>query len=579
MIQWSQIDLKNRTSGAYKTTCPACSESRKKKKDPCLSVNIDKGVARCWNCDDISIRDWKEKVEPEYKAPPQEWRNYTALSDNLVKWFADRGISQKTLIECKITEERHYQPAKQKEVNNVVFNYFEGTKLVNKKYRSADKCFTQIAGAKKIFYGLNDVIADESCYIVEGEIDKLSFWEIGISNCISVPNGAKDLNSYFETCEQYIKDIKIFYIAVDMDDPGRELEQNLVKRLGKYRCKRIHFKNKDANDDLKESRLELEESLKRITDYPVDGTFTAKDVKEGIYSLYVNGLSRPMAPANPTFAQFNESFKILKGQLTVVTGIPSHGKSNWLEWYCLNLINDLDLKMSLYSPEHFPMELHHSILAEKVIGKPFYGNTSECSKMTEQDLQDYIEWSSDRVYLTCPEKAIIPDWDWVFDRFNEQLFRYGIDVFVIDAFNKVKMKGGGTLYEINEVLGRLTLFAQMHNIHIFLIAHPTKMRKKEDGKFDVPTLYDVKGSGDFYDQTHNGLTVYRHFDDNWTEVIPQKLKFKHQGKVLERTAFKYCISNGRYYSMIEQPSYKSIIKKHEINYQPEILEYGDDPPF
>ena len=160
------------------------------------------------------------------------------------------------------------------------------------------------------------------------------------------------------------------------------------------------------------------------------------------------------------------------GQLTTVTGIPSHGKSNFIEDYVLSLAKD-GYSASFFSPEHFPMKLHHGALAQKVIGKQFLGD----SKMTKDELQSYIDWSSDKIYLTYPEKGESIKWEWLLNKFKEQLFRYGIDIFVIDAFNKVKRNNPDSLGEINDVLSELCLFAQAYNVHIFLIAHPTKMRK------------------------------------------------------------------------------------------------------
>ena len=43
------IELK-KSSGQVKTKCPKCSHDRKKKSDPCLSVNIDEGIWNCHNC-------------------------------------------------------------------------------------------------------------------------------------------------------------------------------------------------------------------------------------------------------------------------------------------------------------------------------------------------------------------------------------------------------------------------------------------------------------------------------------------------------------------------------------------------
>ncbi len=550
MIDWKEIDIPTGKKTEVQTICPACSHNRKKSKDKCLSVNVAKGVAKCHHCEEFSIREVIERKE--YKAPPQEWQNFTNLSEAMVKWFKCRGISQSTLIECKITEEVYYQPSKQSECNNIVFNYFEGERLLNKKFRSADKRFTQCKDAKKVFYGLNDIIGEKEVYIVEGEMDKLAMWEVGIKNCISVPNGANDLNDVIENCENYVKDLDKVYICVDMDEPGLKLEKEIVKRFGKWRCERVEFIGKDANDDLISDRLQLEQTIKNSKPYPVDGTFTANDISDEIDDLYIHGMDETLKPKGEDFKKFNEIFSILLGQLTVVTGIPSHGKSNWMEWYLLNLISDNDLKASFYSPEHLPMKLHHSQLAEKVIGKPFRSDYNGFNRMTMDEVNEYKRWSSERVYITNPEKGEMINWDWLIEKFKEQIFRFGVDIFVIDAFNKVKRNSPSDLAEIGEILGRLTLFVQAYNVHIFLIAHPTKMKKNDDGAYEIPSLYDVKGSGDFRDQAHNGLCIYRYFDENndlgkaHTIAMNIKTKFKHQGEIGASVPFSFETANGRY---------------------------------
>lgn len=560
LIQWSEIDLKNKTSGAIKALCPKCSHTRKKKNDPCLSVNIDKGMAKCWNCEAISIRDIQEKKT--YNTPPQNWQNYTSLSKQFVDFFQSRGISQKTIIENRITQETSFIPNEGSKVLCIAFNYFEGGKLLNKKFRSLKKGFMQVKDAKKVFYGLNDIVGCDEVYIVEGEMDKLAMYEHGIKNCISVPNGANDLNDIFQTCENYLKDIKKFFIAVDMDEPGEKLEKELIKRLGKHRCERIQFSGKDANEDL--VNLKIEAALKNPKPYPVEGTFTANDVAEEINNLWENGFEKPLKPKGQQWRELNKIFSTLLGQLTVVTGIPTHGKSNFIEDYLINLANDNDLKLSFYSPEHLPMEMHHAQLIEKYTGKPFFNSTLEVEKVKKSEIEAYKNWSAKSLFLTVPEKGVTADWDWLIETFKQQIFRFGIDVFCIDAFNKVRKKNSDSLGELSEILSRLTLFCQQYNVSIFLVAHPTKMQKDESGvRFKIPTLYDVKGSGDFYDQTHNGLTIYRYFENEANEfvgtiAIPMKLKFKHQGKVGEQARFNFNPNNGRYYSFGTMPNNEMI---------------------
>ena len=554
MIEWKDIDFKGKTKGQVKLICPACSETRKNKRDTALSIDIDKGVGKCHYCQEVTVRDFKNKVESKtFDLPLPNWANYTNLSDKIVNFFKARAISQRTLIECKVTEEEYYQPAKSAKVNNIVFNYFEGSVLINKKYRSADKKFTQSKNTKNIFYGINDVIGEKECYIVEGEMDKLALWEAGKKNCISVPNGANDNDDVWKTCEQYLSTIEKFYICTDMDEKGVEIAEKIAQRLGRYRCERVTFKNKDANDDLIESLFTLEESLNNSKRYPVSGTFKVEDLEADIYKLYDSGLPETIYPKGSWFDGMKDMFSVMRGHLVTVTGIPSHGKSNFTDWYVLNLLEDYNMKASWFSPEHHPLELHQSNLMQKFYGKPFFNSIEGVDRITRPEIDRYKKWANEKVYLTAPEQNESPTWDWLFDKFKEQIYGYGIDVFVIDAFNKVLFdKTGENRHLISEVLTKLTSFAQQNNVIIFLVAHPTKMKKKDDGMYEVPNLYDVSGSADFRNQTHDGFCIYRVFEDEQnaseTKFINLKTKFSFQGEIGASKGFNYHVPSGRYYA-------------------------------
>jgi len=555
-INWDEIPT-TKIKGITKTICPKCSHDRKKKKDPCLYVNLDSGVAKCFNCETLGFKDSQQTTQDKpYDLPKQDWRNYTALSDNIVKWFKDvRGISQSTLINCGITEEKYYQPAIAKEVSNIVFNYFERETLVNKKYRSGGKHFTQSKGTKNIFYGINDIIGCENVYIVEGELDKLAMYEAGFKNCISVPNGANDNDDVWENSKQYLTDVKKFYIATDMDEKGQALSEKIAQRLGRYRCARIEFNGKDANDDLLSGLEVLKTSLNNFTKYPVTGTFTVKDLKQGIYDLYDNGLPETIKPTGEWFSELNNIFSVMRGHLVTGTGIPSHGKSNFTDWYVMNLCNDYDMKASWFSPEHNPMRLHHSNFIQKYFGQPFFSSSNGVPRITREQIDVYEQWANEKIYLTAPDQNEKPTWSWLLDKFKEQMFNYGIDIFVIDAFNKVLFNENGNRYEqINTVLTELTTFAQMHNVIIFLVAHPTKGKKQDNGIYPAPTLYDVAGSADFRNQTHDGFCIYRHFDaenpeNDQTEFVNLKTKYSFQGTIGQSARFTYDMPSSRYFPL------------------------------
>jgi twinkle protein len=313
MIKWNDIQIKTSRTGSngwIRANCPSCSQDKNR---TCLAVNQNKGLAKCHRCGEVGFKDSteKRKVEEVIITPPQNWENHTKLNDNTVKYFSSRGISQRTLQDCKITEEEYYQPMAKAKVNNIVFNYFEGKTLVNKKFRSAKKDFTQLANAKKVFYGINDIKNQTECIIVEGEFDKLAMWEAGFENCISVPNGANDLNDIFQNCEEQLKPIKKFILAVDNDVAGQKLEKALIQRLGKYKCSRIEFKyGKDANDELIKGVFKLQKAVENVIEYPVEGVYKFSDFSDELTTLYDNGEDETIKPKGFSWDQFNNMFSI-----------------------------------------------------------------------------------------------------------------------------------------------------------------------------------------------------------------------------------------------------------------------------
>jgi twinkle protein len=561
-IEWDKLDLKGKSSGKMKIKCPECSHTRTNKADRSLSVDVSNGFGKCHYCNALTFRDTvKKETERKYVLPVQSWSNYTKLSDRLVKYCESRKIQQFTLNELNITEEVHYQPAEKKDVSNIVFNYFEGETLVNKKYRSGSKGFTQSKDGKPILYNINSAIGQDELYIVEGEFDVCALVQSGFKNVVSVPNGANDNDQYWINSEAYLKDVKKFYIGTDNDQKGNDLAEKMVQRLGRYRCERINWTGKDANEDLISGVID--KSILNRTVYPVSGTFTAADLQDKLLDLYDSGLPPTIEISNPHFARFNKIYKSMFGQLTVGTGIPSHGKSNFTEWLVLNYLIENDFKASFFSPEHMPMELHQSTFIEKMTGKNYFFDVDNTPRVDREEIYQYVDWAKEKLYLTSPEQGKFATWDWIFERFTEQIFVYGINIFVIDAYNKVEHTGGGsTIEKINTVLSRLTQFAQINNVLIILVVHPTKMQK-ENGVYVSPTLYDCSGSADFRNQTHCGFSVYRYFADENNDghmvFTNLKTKYKFQGEIGGQVEFSYHGPSGRYYDKFQRPQTESFL--------------------
>ena len=132
--------------------------------------------------------------------------------------------------------------------------------------------------------------------------------------------------------------------------------------------------------------------------------------------------------------------------------------------------------------------------------------------------------------------------------------------------------------------GLIINFNQQTGVHTFLVAHPTKMLKKENSvNFYVPNLYNISGSAHFFNITQNGFTVYRNYETNQTEVHIQKVKWEHLGKIGECT-YIYNEDNARFIGAGIEPK-NSWLAKKEINntvkpninfYEPITTESGDD---
>jgi twinkle protein len=565
-----EYSIEYKKSGENSQVCPVCSDDRKPehRKLKCFSYNAEKEAGNCNHCGRKFVKKGAAMTKPEkieYKKPT--WKNSTNLSEKAVKWFEDRGIKQEVLTEMKISEGPEWMPQTQKETNTVQFNYFRDGELINIKYRDGAKNFKMVQGAELIFYNLDAIKGQNEIIIVEGEIDCLSFIQAGIKNVISVPNGAtlsRQNLSYFENCLDYFPNGIKVYLALDNDAPGIALRDELARRIGTENCLKVNFIDcKDANESLvKHGPQSLIKSLSDAKEYPIEGIFTSADIDSEIMQMYHNGMPKGIGVDIP---EFDNLLSFHLGYLTTITGIPSHGKSEILDFLMTKLNLNGGWKFGLYSPENYPLELHFSKYAEKLIGKSFQGK----DRINLAELQLAKDHFQRNFFFIKPEKDF--SLEHILGLVRQLVKKHGINAFVIDAWNKLdhQYSQNETQY-ISQSLDKITLFCEANNVHCFLVAHPTKIQKeKATGKFEVPNLYNISGSANFYNKTHNGICVYRDFEENITKVFIQKVKFKHWGTVGE-VHWKWNPTNGRYFGSLPDSS-NWLLKEHKqerISFQP-----------
>jgi twinkle protein len=543
-------------SGENNQPCPECSKDRKKKSAKSFSFNVEKGIGKCFNCQ-ASFFEYREPVKQNVYHIP-EWKNRTELSDQAAKWMRSRLIEQDVLNSMGVSSAMEWMPQTQKEESVVCFPYYRNGKLVNIKYRDARKNFKLVKDAELILYNFDAIHETKELVIVEGEIDCLSFIQSGVKNCVSVPNGAGGSSmEYLDSCFDELLLIEKFYIGTDNDTAGFKLREELVRRLGAERCAIVNYGDcKDANEYLqKYGGYELPELIKQAQDVPVEGIVKCEDIYDDIYDLYLHGF-QPGATIN--VHELDQLISWVTGRLAVVTGIPGHGKSEVIDWIVvmLNLIHGW--KAAYFSPENHPTSYHFGKIASKITGKSF-----SHEHLTHDDFIGAYSYMNENFTFINPSEDLTIDL--ILEKAKWLVRKVGIKILVIDPFNKLdhlQERGESETQYISRFLDRLTNFARINGVLVFLAAHPRKMQPKKDcpGKFEIPTLYDINGSANFFNKTDYGLTIYRDREEQIVSVVVQKVKFKHWGQV-GHVDFKYNSVNGRLFMPYKEPSYGNYLQR------------------
>ena len=564
------IDIRGHTSGELKTLCPRCSHTRKKKTYPCLSVNIDKGVWNCWHCDWAGSLTSGEERRANFSAPPLIYRKpvyrATTLPQRVLAWFATRGIPESVLARRRISYGPVYMPQVEQEVSAIQFPYFRGGEVVNVKYRDGHKYFRMIGGAERVLYGLDD-IQGETLLICEGEMDALALEVAGYTSVVSVPDGAPALNTknyerkfdYLLTAEALLQPVQRIILAVDTDAPGQKLAEELARRLGPERCWRVTWASdcKDANDVLMSYGASvLRECIEQATPWPVSGIVTIGMLSQALAHIYEHGMERGVSPGWPSLERH---YTVRPGEMTVVTGIPSHGKSVFISALCVNLAQLHDWRFTLFSPENYPLERYAALLLEQYVGRCFDGP----GRMDPATRERAEQWLDAHISFMMPADDT-PTITALLDLARIQVYRHGIKGLVLDPWNEIEHSRPPQQTEteyISHALTQIRRFGRHHGVHVWVVAHPTKLRKGERGtefagKYPPPTPYDISGSAHFKNKADNCLTIWRDTDSDTrqVDVHVQKIRFREIGR-LGTVPLVYDPSCGRY----REPSYEDAV--------------------
>lgn len=313
--------------------------------------------------------------------------------------------------------------------------------------------------------------------------------------------------------------------------------------------------------------VDLQREAQLIADARMIGV-GAQGFRAQVEELWDKGLPRGSLTGWPSL---DKHYTVAPGHLTIVTGWPGSGKSEFIDALLMNLARQ-GWRFALHSPENRPEQIHVVKYLEKLLGKPFGAGPNE--RMTKEEaaeaMTEITDWFGFLVAAAASEQTV----------FNiEQILAAAEHWFiskgywrskenprglVIDPWNELehhRPKDRSETEYISATLTALRSWARTHAVHVWVVAHPQKLKRDDGGKLPIPRPDSISGSQHWWNKADNALTVWREPDDQYAtatavDIHIQKVRFKHIGST-GLVTLHYDRVTGRYH---EQPQHMRAVK-------------------
>lgn len=509
--------------------CPSCGSQRKKKGDRSLSLKVDGDAAvyQCWHCQEEGIvklgadaprETWQaERRRPVAVAPKKNW---SALNESAVAFLKTRGISKETAEAAGVKSASHYIQSLGRMSDCIVFPYMNKGEEYAAKIRSTEGKGFSSNGAPATLWNLQGFQRGDWLIICEGEIDALTLLQAGYTGATSIPTGAVirvadkeptpeedgKFRFIWEAKDQIAAASRVV-ICCDNDTPGQAAAEEIARRIGKDRVWTVDYPDgcKDANDVwLQHGQDGIDTLISECRPWPISGLYDSSHFFDQLDDMYSNGVGRGESTGYPSV---DDLYTISPGMLTVVTGHPSSGKSEFVDQVMVNLAQSKGWTFAIASFENEP-RLHIAKLISKYMKKPFFDGPTD--RLTVEELtigKEFVQSHFSFIHQADGAMAVL---DSVLERMKVAVMRHGIRGAVIDPYNYIQKSQQDTETEwVSNLLSKVRLFAQAHGLHIWFVAHPAKMMRSANGDVPAPKGYDISGSAAWFAKADHGLTIHR----------------------------------------------------------------------
>lgn len=256
----------------------------------------------------------------------------------------------------------------------------------------------------------------------------------------------------------------------------------------------------------------------------LNNVLSTQFLKEEINNLYTYGMPEGYKLG---IQSIDSLFRLDTAMVSVITGVPNYGKSEFLDYICIRLNKKYALKTLYFSPENFPIRLHLSKLLRKLTNKSF-------NDLTKEEIDTNINYIANNFYFLNYET--VSTLDDILNEAERLIIEKDVKILNIDPFNTLEDKRPNNLTEteyVSQVMTRLQKFTKKHNILINLVVHPKKLQNDINGDTVIPGRYDLNGSANFANKADYIIIVHRDFINNTTIIKCDKCKFSNYGTIGE----------------------------------------------
>jgi len=481
----------------YLTDCPFCGKPQH------LSVNPEKGVWRCWVCNETG-NIWKlkkfygdiniQKIVPqqeEYKRPvkdsDQEYHKALLENERALDYLMhERGFTMEIIKKFKLGYDKQ----------RITIPYYQKGVLVNYKFRWIEKKgYYREEGCQSTLFNVDDLDTSKPVLLTEGEFDCISAVQMGFENVLSVSTGAGGFDNEWI---DFFENVGEIYICFDQDKAGEKGAKKVAEKLGIARCKRVKLPFKDFNDCLMAGlkKEDLDIFFKQAEEYKLPGIIHISEVLGELETLWEKGESLKGKPLTD-WGNFTFAFGGMReGEVTVLSGETAAGKTT----FAMNLVYQLLNQGEAWI--FFSNEMSNKALVAKLFA--MYCEKAFYTLSREEMLESMSFFGSRKLFFVKTTKELS------IEKISEYLIyvnnRFDVRFALLDHLHFFIPPGvDKQVYEIEQFMRGIVDVAKKTKMNILLVAHPHKL-KNETGYVQ---MNDLKGSSAIKQNSDNIIMLWR----------------------------------------------------------------------